>query len=204
MTFLILQKLIIYLIKYNNIMDNIEPGINNIVKKYLIVGAIMFVCNFFMMFFWAYSSLRQMHWMKINYFYLILRQEQGWFDENNAFEFATKVQAQLEQIEMGVGDRFGQIILMVSELVSGFIIGFISSWKLTLVLLCCAPIIIGSFLLMIFCMEGLMVLSRKTYEKAGGIAEELLYNIKTVTSFVNFDYEMNRFGKLVDKVEKYD
>ena len=65
--------------------------------------------------------------MKINYFYLILRQEQGWFDENNAFEFATKVQAQLEQIEMGVGDRFGQIILMLSELVSGFIIGFISS-----------------------------------------------------------------------------
>ena len=190
--------------EYNNIMDNIEPGINNIVKKYLIVGAIMFVCNFFMMFFWAYSSLRQMHWMKINYFYLILRQEQGWFDENNAFEFATKVQAQLEQIEMGVGDRFGQIILMLSELVSGFIIGFISSWKLTLVLLCCAPIIIGSFFLMIFCMEGLMVLSRKTYEKAGGIAEELLYNIKTVTSFVNFDYEMNRFGKLVDEVEKYD
>jgi hypothetical protein len=37
-----------------------------------------------------------MHWMKINYFSLILKQEQGWFDENNAFEFATKVQAQLE------------------------------------------------------------------------------------------------------------
>ena len=191
-------------IEYKKIMDNIEPSINKMVKKYLIIGALLFICNFCMMFFWAYSSLRQMHWMKINYFYLILRQEQGWFDENNAFEFATKVQAQLEQIEMGVGDRFGQIILMLAELVSGFIVGFISSWKLTLVLLCCAPIIIGSFLVMIFCMEGLMVLSRKTYEKAGGIAEELLYNIKTVSSFVNFDYELKRFGKLVDEVEIYD
>ena len=105
---------------------------------------------------------------------------------------------------MGVGDRFGQIILMLSELVSGFIIGFISSWKLTLVLLCCAPFIVGSFFIMVFCMEGIMVLSRKTYEKAGGIAEELLYNIKTVTSFVNFDYELKRFGKLVDEVERYD
>ena len=191
-------------IEYKKIMDNIEPSINKMVKKYLIIGALLFICNFCMMFFWAYSSLRQMHWMKINYFYLILRQEQGWFDENNAFEFATKVQAQLEQIEMGVGDRFGQIILMLAELVSGFIVGFISSWKLTLVLLCCAPIIIGSFLVMIFCMEGLMVLSRKTYEKVGGIVEELLYNIKTVSSFVNFDYELKRFGKLVDEVEIYD
>ena len=33
-------------------------------------------------------------------------QEQGWFDQNNAFEFATKVQVQLEQIELGVGEKF--------------------------------------------------------------------------------------------------
>ena len=190
--------------EYKAIMDKVEPSINKMAKRFLIIGAIMFVCNFFMMFLWAYSSLRQMHWMKINYFSLILKQEQGWFDENNAFEFATKVQAQLEQIEMGVGDRFGQIILMSAELISGFVVGFIASWKLTLVLLCCAPFIVGSFLVMNFCMEGAMVLSRKTYEKAGGIAEELLYNIKTVTSFVNFDYELKRFGKLVDEVEKYD
>ena len=189
---------------YKSIIDNIKPEVNKIIKKYLIVGAAMFVCNFFMMFLWAYSSLRQIHWMKINYFSLILRQEQGWFDENNAFEFATKVQAQLEQIELGVGDKFGQIILMLAELVSGFVIGFISSWKLTLVFLSCAPIIISGFLVMLFCMEGLEVLSRKTYEKAGGIAEELLYNIKTVTSFVNFDFELNRFGKLVEEVEKYE
>jgi len=190
--------------EYKAIMDKVEPSINDMAKKFLIIGALMFVCNFFMMFCWAYSSLRQMHWMKINYFSLILKQEQGWFDENNAFEFATKVQAQLEQIEMGVGDRFGQIILMSAELISGFVIGFIASWKLTLVLLCCAPFIVGSFLAMNYWMEGAMILSRKTYEKAGGIAEELLYNIKTVTSFVNFDFELQRFGKYVDEVEKYD
>ena len=190
--------------EYDALIEQVEPEVDKMIKKFLIFGSAMFVCNFFMMFLWAYSSLRQMHWMKINYFFLILRQEQAWFDENNTFEFSTKVQAQLEQIEMGVGDRFGQVILMSAELISGLVIGFISSWKLTLVLLCCAPFIIGSFIGMMFFMEGVMVLSRKTYEKAGGIAEELLYNIKTVTSFVNFDYELNRFGKLVDEVEKYD
>ena len=32
----------------------------------------------------------------------------------------------------------------------------------------------------------------------------MLYNIKTVTSFANCDYEINRFGNLIDKVEEYD
>ena len=61
--------------KYKAIMDKVEPSINDMSKKFLIIGAIMFVCNFFMMFSWAYSSPRQMHWMKINYFSLILKQE---------------------------------------------------------------------------------------------------------------------------------
>ena len=190
--------------EYKQIISQIEPPINRMVKRFLIFGAIMFVCNFFMMFLWSYSSLRQMHWMKINYFRLILNQEQGWFDQNNTFELATKIQAQLELIEMGVGDRFGQIIMMFASLVSGFIIGFITSWKLTLILLTCVPFIVASFLYIIFFMKDIFQLSRKKYEEASGIAEEILYNIKTVTSFANFDYELNRYNKLIDDVEKYD
>ena len=182
----------------------IEPEINDKIKRFLIIGAIMFFANFIMMFLWSYTSLRQMHWMKINYFKLILDQEQGWFDENNAYEFATKVQAQLEQIEMGVGDRLGQLIMIFVELVSGFIVAFLTSWKLTLVLLSCIPFIALGAVIMGVCMEGVMINSRKTYERAGGIAEELLYNIKTVTTFVNFDFELQRFGELVDEVEKLE
>ena len=190
--------------QYKIVLDQVKPAINKIIKKTLIVGAIMSVCNFFMIFLWSYASLRQMLWMKINYFKLILRQEQGWFDENNVYEFGTKVQAQLDQIELGVGPRFGQLIFMISNLISGFIFGFISSWKLSLVLLCCFPFIILGFLIILLCMNKEIILSRKTYEKAGGIAEEILYNIKTVSSFVNFDYELNRFGNLIDNVDVYN
>ena len=142
--------------------------------------------------------------MKKHYFRLILKQEQGWFDDNNVYEIATKVQAQLEQIEMGIGDRFGQLIVMITEIISGIIVSFITSWKFTLIFFTSFPLIITGALIMGVCMKNIMVLSRKTYETAGGVAEELLYNIKTVTSFVNFDYEMNRFGNLVDEVEKYE
>ena len=189
---------------YRIVMEIAEPLINDHLKKFWIVGAIVAVCNFLMMFLWSYVSLRQIHWMKVNYFRLILSQEQGWFDQNNAFEFATKVQAQLEQIEMGIGDRVGQFIEMVTEVVAGFVVAFIGSWKMALILLTSFPFIIGGALIMMLCMQKSMLLSRKTYEMAGGVAEELLYNIKTVTSFVNFDYEMNRFGALIDRVQYHD
>ena len=184
--------------------DEIEPIINKKINQFLIIGAVMFVCNFLMMFLWSYLALRQVHWLKNNYFRIILNQEQGWFDENNAFEFATKVQAQLEQIELGLGDRLGQFIMMLTELIAGFVVAFIASWELTLILLTSFPFIIGGALIMTFTLKNLIVNSRKTYEIAGGVAEELLYNIKTVTSFANFDYEINRFGNLIDKVEEYD
>ena len=57
---------------------------------------------------------------------IILGQEQGWFDQNNAFEFATKVQAQLEQVEQGIGDKLGNIFMSIAQCVTGFIIAFIT------------------------------------------------------------------------------
>ena len=39
------------------------------------------------------------------------------------------------------------------------------------------------------------LINLKMQQKAGGIAEELLYNIKTVASFANFDYEIKRYNK---------
>ena len=194
----------LYALIYDFAMELIEPEINNKIKIFLIIGAVMFLANFIMMFLWSYTALRQMHWMKINYFRLILAQEQGWFDENNAYEFATKVQAQLEQVEMGVGDKLGQLIMIFVELVSGFGVAFYTSWKLTLVLLSCIPFITLGAIMMGKCLEGVMLDSRKIFEKAGGIAEELLYNIKTVTTFVNFDFELKRFGDLIDEVEKLE
>ena len=75
---------------FNYIMENyVKPSIDDQFKKYLIVGSVMFACNFLMMFLWNYLAIRQIKWLKTNYFKIILNQEQGWFDENNAFEFAT-------------------------------------------------------------------------------------------------------------------
>ena len=184
----------------DDMKDIVRKSMNKQIKRFLLFGVLAFVCNFLNVCFWSLVGQRCMHQMKRNYFTTILSQEQGWFDAHNAFEFATKVQAQLEQVEMGIGDKFGQIIMMLSQCVTGFIIAFITSWKITLVMLCVAPFIIGVLLFMVNSMRTGIIMGRKTYEKAGGIAEEMLYNIKTVASFSNFEFEQKRFN---EKIEIY-
>ncbi len=108
-----------------------------------------------------------------------MKQEQGRFDENNEYEFATKVQSQIEQVEMRVGEKLGLIIQLIAQLITGLVIAFITSCKLTLVMLYDRPFIIGAICYLVTALKSSIILERKTYEKAGGVSKEMLYNIKT-------------------------
>ena len=182
----------------------VEDTMDDQIKKQLIYGAVSFVCNFFSVCFWSLIGNRCVYNLKKKYFTVILSQEQGWFDSNNAFEFSTKVQAQLEQVEQGIGDKIGLVLTMIAQCIVGFIFAFIASWKLTLVMLCVAPVILFFSLFLMFALRKGIVLARKTWETAGGIAEEMLYNIKTVASFANFEYELKRFNEKVEVVWSID
>ena len=190
--------------EYELMLEMVEDAFDDQIKKQLIYGAISFVCNFLSVCFWSLIGNRAVYNLKKKYFTTILAQEQGWFDANNAFEFATKVQAQLEQVEQGIGDKIGLVITMVAQCIVGFIFAFIASWKLTLVMLCVAPFIIFLSIFLMFALKKGIVLARKTWETAGGIAEEMLYNIKTVASFANFEYELRKFNEKVELVWSID
>ena len=182
----------------DSLMATVKDVFTTQEKRYLILGIIAFVCNFLSICFWSFMGSRMCHKLKRLYFKVILSQEQGWFDENNPFEFATKVQAQLEQVEMGIGEKFGQVLQMSSQCILAFILAFILSWQVTLVMLCISPLIIVDILLMANILSTGIIMGRKTWEKAGGLAEEVLYNIKTVASFANFEFEIGRFNEKVE------
>ena len=188
--------------QYNERINRIKDPVNKLIIIFAILGGLTFISNFFMLFLWGYSALRQMDTLKVKYFELILNQEQSWFDEHNSFEFATKVQSQLDQVQLGLGDRFSQIILMIAEILSGFTVGFMTSWKLTLIICSAFPIIVASVLVSNHFTEKLILKSKELNEKSGGISEELLYNIKTVTSFCNFDFEMNRYNQIITEISE--
>ena len=178
----------------------VKKTMDHQIKLQLISGAISFVCNFLNTFCWSLIGNRCIYNLRKKYFTLILAQEQGWFDANNAYEFSTKVQGQIGQVSSGVGQIIGSLTTTVIQCVIGFVFAFLSSWKLTLVMLCVAPIIIFSTSLLVKTLKTGIIIARQMSEVAGGIAEEMLYNIKTVSSFANFEYELKKYYEKVDLV----
>ena len=128
----------------SEMFDVFKHNIDKMVKKLLYIGTGMFFAFFIAKFMWNLCGIRQMQHLKESYFATILKQEQGWFDANNAFEFATKVQAQIEQITLGVGEKFGLVIILSAQLVVGLIIAFYTSWVLPLVMLSVTPCIVAA------------------------------------------------------------
>ena len=190
--------------QYDLLMEEFTGIANKMVHRFLYIGAICFLSNFIGGLIIGYTGLRQIHRIKENYFKLILNQEQSWFDENNSFELGTKVQMQLEQIELGLGDKYGLVILNVAKIIAGLIISFISSWKLTLVIIALFPFSIIFIIYLLCFLRDLPILARKSFETAGGIAEEILYNIKTVSSFANFEFELGRFDNEIRQSYLYE
>ena len=93
---------------------------------------------------------------------------------------------------------------MLAESISGIVVGFLTSWKLSLVICASFPIIVISVVISDHFSKKLIIKAKELNEQAGGIAEELLYNIKTVTSFCNFEWELNRYNQVIDEMNKYD
>ena len=113
-------------------------------------------------------------------------------------------QTQLQQIELGLGDKFGFVIQKIFTVISGIAISFLVSYKLSLIVLTVAPLTLFLIFFSTYNLKKASLVSKKAYEKAGGIAEEILYNIQTVCSFGNFEYEKDRFNNNIDTVFKCD
>lgn len=87
--------------------------------------------------------------------------------------------------------------MSISMFIVSFVISFYTSWKLTLVLSCLLPFLALSGYFVTKAMQDGEKFGAKAFEKAGGIAEETIYSIKTVASFSNYPYEINRFNELL-------
>ena len=191
-------------INYQIKIDEFVVNIKGVYTRYLILGSILFCSNFLQQFSWQYSAFLQIYKLKQNYFNLILSQEQAYFDRCNSFELVTKVQTQLEQIELGLGEKFGFVIQKIFTVISGIAISFIVNWKLSLIVLTVAPLTIFLIFYFTSSLKKSSKITKNAYEKAGGIAEEILYNIQTILSFGNFDFEKKRFNLNIDAVFNCD
>jgi len=129
----------------------------------------------------------------------LLNQEISWFEREpeSVHETFLFLRDAVQVIEDGIGTGYQQFIFCVSICIGGFIVSFVFTKQLSLVLLGTMPLIVA----------GMAVVSRFTVlaadldEKAFGYAArsamKTLREIKTVLSFQQEDKELSKFERLL-------
>ncbi|CAJ0949155.1 unnamed protein product, partial [Mesorhabditis belari] len=154
---------------------------------YLALGFLMFIACM------ESFSERLVHQLRQHYLKAILRQQIAWFDEQSTGNLTARLTDDLERVREGLGDKLSLFIQMAAAFASGFIVGFMYSWQMTLVMLAFAPFVVASGAWMSKVAASRTQMEQETYAVAGGIAEETFSSIRTVHSLNGHKRQMKRF-----------
>ncbi len=132
------------------------------------------------------------------FFKRILRQDIAWFDTQSAGKLITQLSYNVDQIEGGLGERFGNFIMNVCTDIAAVVVTLVVGWKLALVSFSLAPFIIGAFMTLGFALRKYAIKELQAYESAGAVAAEILAAIRTVFAFGGQEKDAARYEKELD------
>ncbi|MEE6466381.1 hypothetical protein FKM82_006929, partial [Ascaphus truei] len=129
-------------------------------------------------------------------FKALLRQDIGLFDDhkNAVGVLITRLATDASQVKGITGSRLGFITMTVSTLLAAITVSFIHGWQLTLFILTCIPIMIGTYFIKMVSMGGHASRDQKALEEAGRISTEAVENIRTVVSLTREDKFYERYN----------
>ncbi|XP_067865081.1 ATP-dependent translocase ABCB1-like isoform X3 [Heterodontus francisci] len=169
---------------------------------YVAIGAAALLFAYIQVSFWVLASARQTRRLRKIFFHAVLRKEIGWFDVNPAGQLNTRLTADINKINEGIGDKIGLLFQCISTFAGGIIIGFVRGWKLTLVILAASPLLALSAALWSKLTVSFTSLEMTAYAKAGAVAEEVLGAIRTVVAFGGQKKETERYHKNLGEAKK--
>ncbi|CAG2104143.1 unnamed protein product, partial [Medioppia subpectinata] len=166
------------------------------------IGLAFLLCGYVMVSTFSTAANNQTQRIRILFFRSILRQDISWFDTKTSGDFATKVTADLDKIQEGVGDKVALCIFSFSSVLCSLGTAFYYGWELTLVILSVTPVLVISFSIIAKIQARYSTTEADSYGKAGAVAEEVLGAIRTVYAFDGQHKEILRYDKNLEPAKK--
>ncbi|KAI3796996.1 hypothetical protein L1987_39684 [Smallanthus sonchifolius] len=142
--------------------------------------------------------------VRLSIFSAMLTNEVGWFDmdENSTGSLLSKLAADATLVRSALADRLSTIVQNISLTVTAFVISFVLSWRIALVIVSTFPLLIGASITEQLFLKGFGGDYTTSYSRATSMAREAIANIRTVAAFgaedrvsTQFATELNRPGK---------
>ncbi|XP_071063119.1 bile salt export pump [Pseudochaenichthys georgianus] len=156
--------------------------INGICVLFCIVAVASFFSQFLQGYSFAKSGELLTRRLRKVGFQAMLSQEIGFFDDpsNNPGVLTTRLASDASMVQRATGSQIGMIVSSLTCIGASFIIAFIYSWKLTLVIMCFLPLLGLSGAFQAKMLTGFANEDRESMEEAGQVSSEALSNIRTI------------------------
>jgi ATP-binding cassette subfamily B (MDR/TAP) protein 1 len=130
-----------------------------------------------------------------------MRQNIGFFDKLGAGEVTTRITADTNLIQEGISEKVSLTLSAVATFVAAFVIGFVSYWKLTLILsstvwallLCMGS---GSTFIVKFSKQNI-----NAYAQGGTVADEVISSVRNAVAFGTQDRLARQYNTHLVKAE---
>ncbi|NWH83613.1 ABCBB protein, partial [Aegithalos caudatus] len=174
---------------------DIEHEMTKFAGYYAGIGCAILLLGYLQICFWVMSAARQIQKIRKAYFRKIMRMDIGWFDCTSVGELNTRISDDVNKINEAIADQVAIFIQRITTFVCGFLLGFVSGWKLTLVIIAVSPLLGVGAALYGLAVAKLTGRELKAYAKAGAVADEVLSSIRTVAAFGGEKKEVERYDK---------
>jgi ATP-binding cassette, subfamily B (MDR/TAP), member 1 len=155
-----------------------------------------FACVFISVLCFRITALHSSTWLRQRFIRALISQDIQYLDSCPAGTVGTLVSTNAELVEGGIGERITVFVSGCSMLFSAFIVAFIQSWRLTLVVALCIPLSAVAAGFAVVADSKLSTKIYAVYAEAAGLAEEALSTMKIVVAF-------GAGSKLQKKYEQY-
>ncbi|KAL3499944.1 hypothetical protein ACH5RR_039037 [Cinchona calisaya] len=153
---------------------------------------------------WMHTGERQAAKMRMAYLRAVLNQEISLFDtEASTGEVISAITSDIIIVQDAISEKVGNFMHYISRFLGGFAIGFIRVWQISLVTLSIVPVIALAGGVYAYVVTGLIARVRKSYVKAGEIAEEVIANVRTVQAFAGEDKAVKSYKGALLNTYKY-
>ncbi|XP_009371200.2 ABC transporter B family member 2 [Pyrus x bretschneideri] len=153
---------------------------------------------------WMHTGERQAAKMRMAYLRAMLNQDISLFDtEASTGEVISAITSDIIVVQDALSEKVGNFLHYVSRFLAGFIIGFVRVWQISLVTLSIVPLIALAGGVYAYVTIGLIARVRKSYVKAGEIAEEVIGNVRTVQAFAAEDKAVREYKAALLKTYQY-
>ncbi|CAN8184975.1 unnamed protein product [Coccothraustes coccothraustes] len=186
----------------SEMLNKLEEDMTRYAYYYSGIAAGVLLAAYCQTAFWTLAAGRQIKKIREKFFHAIMRQEIGWFDVNDVGELNTRLLDDVSKINEGIGDKIGLLVQALTTFVTGFIVGLIRGWKLTLVILAVSPVLGLSAALWAKVLSAFTDKEQAAYAKAGAVAEEVLAAIRTVIAFGGQEKEIKRYHKNLEDAKR--